>query len=312
MDTLVLSLPLKVLLGHKRDKSENWFYMNLNEYRNAHYQILNKAKILFKEAIQSQLSSVPVFDTVQFEYFFFPGSSREIDTNNVCSVVDKFFSDAFVESGKLEDDNYKFLTDTRFTFSNIDRNNPRVDVHIKGKLKEENMQLQANLTHEDFMAALNKYVKEQFPIPEGITPQIDITAGRGDKGYSAVVIYDLQSPSAKVDPLQQILKREGNTMNRLEADPLGLNQKKDEAPAEAVTETATEAVGRTEGINTDDPETQPQLERPQPAGAPLTTPEVKPATAPLFAPPKSKEEATEAVGGAAKEPARNQLFSFGS
>jgi len=99
------------------------------------------------------------------------------------------------------------------------------------------MQLQALLDHNDFMAALDAYVREQFPIPEGTTPSIDITAGRGEKGYSAVVSYasggDTQkSTSASEAALSASLKVQGNSMNRVgeEIDLTKQVKKAEQAP----------------------------------------------------------------------------------
>ena len=81
------------------------------------------------------------------------------------------------------------------------------------------MQLQALLDHNDFMAALDAYVRKAFPIPEGTTPSIDITAGRGDKGYSAVVSYasegDTQpAASAATSAIAASLREQGNSVAR--------------------------------------------------------------------------------------------------
>jgi hypothetical protein len=221
MITLIVNLPLRVRVTKKKD-----FLINLNQYRNAHFLTLNRAKILFKEAIHDQLVKLPVFETVEFKYFLFPGSLHELDTNNICSIADKFFSDALVEAGKLEDDNYRFLTKSTFEFASVDKANPRVEVHITGKIKENSMQIQALLDHSDFIQALEQYVRKHYPIPEGTKPEIDITAGRGDKGYSAIVTFStdpaLDAPSTAptmlekaVDPMQKSLQEHGNVMQRL-------------------------------------------------------------------------------------------------
>lgn len=226
MDKLILNLPLKLFLGYKRKKKEdgtkvsNHFYINLNEYRNADFHTLNKAKILFKEIIQDQLVKLPSFHWVTLEYFLFPGSHREMDTNNICSIADKFFSDALVEAGKLADDNYHFLKKSTFEFAEVDKNNPRVEVHITGQIKEpEEMLLKIEFDHSDFMTALSNHAKAHFPIPEGMRPEFDITAGRGEKGYSAVVTFVPDTtPAAEINQQQLAMKLAGNSMNRLEGD----------------------------------------------------------------------------------------------
>jgi hypothetical protein len=285
MQPLVLHLPLRI---RNRVKTESYFYINMNEYRNAPYHELSDMKIKFAEAVQAQIAPLPQFDWVEFDYILFPGSAREIDTNNVCSIVDKFFCDAFVKAGKLPDDNYKYLRKSTFRFGEIDRNNARVELHITGQIRSEQVQLQALLDHNDFMAALDAYVRKAFPIPEGTTPSIDITAGRGDKGYSAVVSYasegDTQpAASAATSAIAASLREQGNSVVRAGQPALPPAAEKalsEPAPAkpETVAEPAPKAMG---GEIISDPAPK--------ADAVFTKPEVvqeeapaKPAVQPLF------------------------------
>lgn len=213
----VLSLPLKVPVTKKQD-----FYVNLNQYRNAHFHILNKAKVTFKEMIQDQLVQLPEYDWVRLRYYLYPSTKRDMDTNNICSIADKFFSDALVEAGKLEDDNYHFVRHSTFQPANIDKQNPRVDVHIYGKVKETAMKFQVNLDNDDFNTALLEYVERRLPDMKGREATFDITAGRGDKGYSAVVTFGDQIPvdNAATLVLKRTIQEEGNVMNRLSEDAI--------------------------------------------------------------------------------------------
>ena len=60
-------------------------------------------------------------------------SKRKLDTNNVLSIVDKYFCDVLTESGFWEDDNYNILVETIFKFGGIDKENPRAEVQINPK-----------------------------------------------------------------------------------------------------------------------------------------------------------------------------------
>lgn len=284
---LVLNLPLRI---RNRVKTESYFYLNMNAYRNAPFHELSDMKIKFAEMVQNQIAMCPEFEWVEFKYILFPGNAREMDTNNICSIVDKFFCDAFVKAGKLFDDNYKYLRKSSFEFGEIDRNNPRVELHITGQEKEEQMQLQALLDHNDFMEALDAHVRKTFPVPEGTTPQIDITAGRGDKGYSAVVTYasatDTQpAPSAATASLAQSLKEQGNSTNRTSDKPLDLTAQK-EAPKAAV--------------------------EPKPAAMSGETIPAEPKADSVFAKPEVVEEAQVVEPEAEAAPAVKPLFNFGS
>lgn len=141
-------LPIKVLVGKK------YFYLNLNQYRNTHYQILNKAKTVFAELVSPLLKDIPHLNKCSFKYIYYAPSKRETDISNICSVVDKFFSDVFVSAGKLIDDNYKYLDEVTYAFGGIDPNNPRVEVVIT--LKESNMKLV--ITQEDLQQAVASHL----------------------------------------------------------------------------------------------------------------------------------------------------------
>ena len=104
------------------------FRLNLNAYRNEHYQTLNKAKIVYKELMTPQIKALPTFDKLFLHFVLYPGSSREMDLANVASVTEKFFCDALVELGKIPDDNYKYVIGSCITFGDIDRIAPRMEI----------------------------------------------------------------------------------------------------------------------------------------------------------------------------------------
>ena len=329
MEKFILNLPLKIFLGHKRKKKANGekvdkhFYINLNQYRNADFFTLNKAKALFKEMVQDQINQLPAFEWVTMKYILFPGSYREMDTNNVCSIAEKFFSDALVESGKLEDDNYQFLKETTFSFGEVNPQNPRVELHLSGPRKEEKMDMQVNLTNEDFMEAMHFYVKAKLPmIPAGVVPDIAITAGRGEKGYTAVVTFDLNAKAVvltgpvkrSADPMQESLKEQGNVMNRLGEDMMPKAQPvTSDAPkelAEAVTHVITDGPEGQTDAGVDEPANQPET---------VAEPEKKAdsgsTSGSLFASKVDDVKAEKAaeIGGAKEEPKKSKpLFEFGS
>ena len=128
--TYTLVSPLEVIYGAKKDGTEQKFKLNLNQYRNTHYIILNKAKIAYKELMKEQISRLPELSNISLHYTVYTKTKREFDLSNVCSVVDKFFCDALVELGKLPDDNIKYLSQISFSFGGIDKDNPRIEVTI--------------------------------------------------------------------------------------------------------------------------------------------------------------------------------------
>ena len=123
--------PIKVLATKVRS-----FILNLNQYRNTHYRVLNNCKINYKEAMKSQIKSAPVFKKILCVYKVFFGSKRQFDLGNVCCVHEKFFEDALVELGKLEDDNVNFIPIVVYLYGGLDKDNPRVEITIEEFNKE--------------------------------------------------------------------------------------------------------------------------------------------------------------------------------
>ena len=115
--------PMKVFASKRK-----MLRLNLNEYRNTHYRILNNAKINYKEVMKKQIEKAKRLGKALFVYTVYPGSKRSFDIGNICCIHEKFFEDAFVELGKLEDDNANFLPLVVYMYGGIDKDNPRVDI----------------------------------------------------------------------------------------------------------------------------------------------------------------------------------------
>lgn len=120
-----LQLPLRVPVSKKKD-----FILNLNQYRNTHFLVLNKAKAEFKSLVTPLIKNLPEMKRAFFVYTVFPKTKALSDVANYCSVVDKFFSDALVEAGKLPDDNFLFVPQVIYSFGSVDSVNPRVMVDV--------------------------------------------------------------------------------------------------------------------------------------------------------------------------------------
>lgn len=118
--------PLWVKVSAKRK-----FILNMNQYRNAHYRVSNKAKIEYKEFIKQQiLKRKKKFGKMCIIYTVYQPTRRRFDIGNVCSIHQKFFEDALVELGRLDDDRYNYIPMCVFCFGGIDPSNPRVDIEI--------------------------------------------------------------------------------------------------------------------------------------------------------------------------------------
>jgi hypothetical protein len=121
----VIKAPLFVMVGKKR------FPINLNHFRNAYFHAINKSKILYKEQIQSQLKGLVLFPPLTITYTYYPPDKRLADLGNVLTIQSKYFEDALVELGYLEDDNYTFINRSIYKFGSMDRADPRVEIEIR-------------------------------------------------------------------------------------------------------------------------------------------------------------------------------------
>lgn len=121
----ILDLPLYVQITKKKK-----FYFNLNTYRNAPFHQLSDVKIAFGKLIEKKVSELPELGCVGLSYTLFPGRKNDPDVANICSIVDKFFSDVLVTQGKLVDDNCNIVKGVQYLYGKVDKSNPRVEVAI--------------------------------------------------------------------------------------------------------------------------------------------------------------------------------------
>lgn len=128
-----VSSPLFIEIGVKKIRR---VYLNLNTYRNLHYQTNNQVKRAYAALIGRQIPKVS-FDNIKITYTLYVGTLREVDISNVCSIVDKFFCDAMVTRGVIVDDNYKFLKEVVYKYGGLDRENPRVMIKVEETESEE-------------------------------------------------------------------------------------------------------------------------------------------------------------------------------
>lgn len=210
MEPITISLPIYLKYGVKKPKT---FALNLNVYRNTHFQILNNMKVLFEKSVKKSLDNLPQMSKVTLTYTLFFGSKREVDTSNVCCIVDKFFSDTLVNASKLLDDNHNVISEITYRFGGVDTQNPRCDVTLSDyevvAVKEEPMRI--ILVQSEIEAALRAYVFSQINVAEGQDISIDFKNTRGEDGATAEINITKPDP-AKV--------AEGNAQRAPTASPL--------------------------------------------------------------------------------------------
>ena len=103
----------------------------VNWYRNAHHHESNSAKKKFKKLIQDQLNQFDKIETPsKIKYTYYAARNNSPDLDNFVGTVKKFFQDALVESGLIEEDNVKFIVASSESYGGIDKENPRVEAEV--------------------------------------------------------------------------------------------------------------------------------------------------------------------------------------
>ena len=103
----------------------------MNTYRNLHYFTNNKAKALFKEVVKPQLEGVKIKTPVEITYKVYKARNNMLDKMNVVSITSKYLLDAITQLGCWTDDNDDFVKTETIMPTELDRENPRVEVFIK-------------------------------------------------------------------------------------------------------------------------------------------------------------------------------------
>ena len=122
--------PLFITLPRKTVKDKR-IALNMNTYRNLHHRISNDAKKAYSEDVREQLEGLIIQTPVEITYKVYKPTKRRLDKMNVISVVSKFLLDAITEYGCWEDDSDDYIKTETILPTELDRENPRVEVIIK-------------------------------------------------------------------------------------------------------------------------------------------------------------------------------------
>lgn len=114
----------------KSETKKGKFILNLNNYRNTHFQKLNKAKVYYEELIIKMLPVVK-YKEVEIEYTYFAKTKRRMDVSNPCSIIDKFTCDALTKAGLWKDDDINTIKKVSYIWGGVDKDNPRCELTIK-------------------------------------------------------------------------------------------------------------------------------------------------------------------------------------
>ena len=132
---LRLTLPLQVYLPRKT-KEDKKIILNLNNYRNAHYTALNKAKKAYERLVwleykQKYPKGAKFTVPVSIEYSYYHNNNGTVDLSNPISVIDKFACDALTKFGLWADDNSTNIPQITARFAGVDSKKPRCVMTIK-------------------------------------------------------------------------------------------------------------------------------------------------------------------------------------
>jgi hypothetical protein len=145
-------LPTYINVSKKSSKA-----LNLNIYRNLHHHHLNKQKQNFHDDVKPLLKDIPKAEKIWIHYTIFAPRYGRLDTMNVGSIVDKYFSDTMVEAEKIMDDHFDHVVLVSFSFGGV----RPMDGHAIAKihiLEQETSEMRILLDKEDIQSALETYI----------------------------------------------------------------------------------------------------------------------------------------------------------
>jgi hypothetical protein len=128
-----LSMPLKIRPSVTGQKE---YVISLNNYHNWHFQVRNKLKKYYTAIACDKLGDVVFDEPISITYIYFKPDKRKRDRDNPLSVHNKFFKDALVANGCIEDDTDEFVESELFFTGGIDKENPRVDIIITKAIRQ--------------------------------------------------------------------------------------------------------------------------------------------------------------------------------
>ena len=144
-----LILPFSVTIPRKTKEAKVWI-LNLNNYRNTHFHILNQAKVEWGKIVAKAVDDIqivspwmerardkygygymsPPVPPYKFIYTVYPKDNRSFDLSNVLSVVEKFTNDALIDCGVIKNDNCKIIPQVDYRFGGVSKTNPRIELEV--------------------------------------------------------------------------------------------------------------------------------------------------------------------------------------
>lgn len=166
-----IRLPTQVHVSKSLKKA-----VNLNIYRNLHHHHLNKQKSNFHEEVKPLLRSLPSWEEIAIHYTIYAPTKQRLDTMNVGSVLDKYFSDTLVEAGKIPDDNYSHIRFVSFSFGGVSPRDGYATATIYPLKTKKETQMRIFMDESEVVAALVQSMTQK-QMQDALTTFIKDTVG---------------------------------------------------------------------------------------------------------------------------------------
>lgn len=121
--------PLYIDLPRVRTKPKR-VYLNMNAYGNTNTFTNNEVKKAYLEMIREQIGGKVIQTPVEITYRVYKQSKRRLDKMNVVAVTSKYLLDALTNLKCWVDDNDDFVKTETILPTELDKNNPRVEIII--------------------------------------------------------------------------------------------------------------------------------------------------------------------------------------
>jgi hypothetical protein len=125
----VIKLTLPIYFKQSKKKT---VLMGLNWYRNAHFQVLNKAKKFVLSVTEDTIEGEPILDGEIHAHYKVFYKRKGTDGGNIRSVIEKFALDAIKRVGYILDDHAGIITSDSSEYA-LDKEFPRAEITLTKK-----------------------------------------------------------------------------------------------------------------------------------------------------------------------------------
>ena len=130
------TMPLAVFLPRKTMPPRKYI-VNKNNERNWNPFVCKAVKVAYCDVARLQLNGLVFNPRIRLDFTYYKPTARRSDRTNVLSQHEKFFADAMVECGCMEDDSDEYIAHSHYYGGQLDRKNPRVEIVVSELIERE-------------------------------------------------------------------------------------------------------------------------------------------------------------------------------